>query len=661
LFLVHKRFVSSFLETNRRSALVSSKGTAEAFANDLEFDAQDLKIDTELIDAADFSIKALEGSERSFTAFVLACYGEGEPTDNAKRFHAELFSPEMNGATRLSSASFAVFGLGNSQCFRDRFNVIGKGVDKRLEELGGHRLLPCGVGDASQNINAEFTLWKNELLRLAQEGQSSSSPPPVDTQYPDTAASVATAQPPLDHSEGASPPSSTSAAVALSVRQLALAPADRPIFMAQVKQSEQLFSVVDEFSSATHLTFDLRQSRPLIPIGCSGLTPEVMTSRLQAGDHIGIFAPNSRQVVERFAVAAGLSLESLDSPFESTSWTLRQVLTWQLNLTGIAPVTSLKVLHRWASDPAAALPCTARHLQSLVSDYDSGFRSRGLDLAAVLEMIPKRRSAALSSPLPLAALLKTLPPLAPRLYSFTHNPVTHRDTASLLCRLLRYRPSAPYVAVPSSRIVDGVCSSYLNEGVSPGDEVALFFRESMFHLPPSRAQPVIMIAGGTGIAPFLSFLEERVRLYRSGEGVPLAPAVLYYGCRNAEEYMFREELLRFLREGEGQVLAKAVVSFSSPNAATATTDSRLPGREVILAGAKNIPTVALEDAASLCPLLDQGAHVYVCGGAGNFGKAVRFTVDELVKASRAGGSLEADQGGVRLLVDQKRYFEDLAD
>jgi sulfite reductase alpha subunit-like flavoprotein len=571
----------------------------------------------------------------------------------------------MNGSARLSSATYAVFGLGNSQCFRDRFNVIGKGVDQRLQELGARRLLPCGQGDASKNINAEFTAWKNDLLKIAQEGQlPSSTPQVVDTPVLTTS----TTEPTVVRAAIATS-TSPGSAIALSVRQLALAPSDRPILLARVKQSEQLFSVVDEFSSATHLTFDLRESRPLVPIGCSGLTPEVMTDRLQAGDHIGIFAPNSRQVVERFTVAAGLSLEDLNSPFENTSCTLRQVLTWQLNLTSIAPVTALKVLHRWANEPTADMPWTAQHLQGLVSDYDVGFRSKGHDIAAVLEMIPKRRSAVPSSPLPLAALLKTLPPLAPRLYSFTHNPVTHRDTASLLCRLLRYRPSAPYVTVPSARIVDGVCSSYLNEGIAPGDEVALFFRESTFHLPSDRAHPVIMIAGGTGIAPFISFLEERMRLYRSGEQVSFAPAVLYYGSRNAEEYMFREELLRFMSDSDGQVLSKLVVSFSSPRGAT-DTPSRLAGREVILAGAKNIPTVALEDSAYLCPLLDQGGHVYVCGGAGNFGKAVRHTVDELVKASRAGGggksggsngAVEADQGGVRLLVEQKRYYEDLAD
>jgi NADPH-ferrihemoprotein reductase len=636
-----------------------SQGTAEAFANDLEFDAQDLQLETELIDAANFSIKELNSPENTLTAFVMACYGEGDPTDNAKKFYAELFSKEMDQA-RLGSASFAVFGLGNSQCFRDRFNVVGKRIDKRLEELGARRLLPCGQGDASKNINAEFTNWKNEFLKVSQEFH-----PPTNASSSESEASVMS-----DSSPCASPTATPfiDSNIALSVRQLALAPADRPILLAQVKRIEQLFSVVDEFSSATHITFDLKETRPLIATGCSGLTPEVMTRCLQAGDHIGIFPPNSRHVVERFVVAAGLSLEALEAPYQSgSSDTLRQVLTWQLNLTSIAPITFLKVLHRWAQDSTVDLPLTARYLQGLINDYDQAFRSKGYDVSAVLEMIPKRRSR--SSPVPLAALLKTLPPLAPRLYSLTHNPVTNHETASLLCRLLRYRPSPPYITIPSSRIVDGIASSYLNEGVAPGDKVALFFRESTFHLPTDPMHPVIMIAGGTGIAPFISFLEERMRLYRSlsstsKERPVLAPAVLYFGSRNADEYMFREELLGFIKESDGVVLSKLVVSFSSPNGTNIA--SRDPGREVILDDAKHIPTVALEDSKYLTSLIDQGGHIYVCGGAGNFGKAVRYSVNELVKGSSVSGksishSDEMDQEGVRLLVLEKRYYEDLAD
>lgn len=35
------------------------------------------------------------------------------------------------------------------------------------------------------------------------------------------------------------------------------------------------------------------------------------------------------------------------------------------------------------------------------------------------------------------------------------------------------------------------------------------FRESSFKLPEDEKIPIIMIAAGTGVAPFIGFLEER--------------------------------------------------------------------------------------------------------------------------------------------------------
>ena len=45
--------------------------------------------------------------------FMLATYGEGDPTDNAMEFHEKLTSD----ALELNGLKFAVFGLGNSSMF----------------------------------------------------------------------------------------------------------------------------------------------------------------------------------------------------------------------------------------------------------------------------------------------------------------------------------------------------------------------------------------------------------------------------------------------------------------------------------------------------------------------------------------------------------------
>lgn len=45
----------------------------------------------------------------------------------------------------LSHMQYAVFGLGDSGYVQ--FNVVAKKLDKRLEQLGGKRLIQKGLGD----------------------------------------------------------------------------------------------------------------------------------------------------------------------------------------------------------------------------------------------------------------------------------------------------------------------------------------------------------------------------------------------------------------------------------------------------------------------------------------------------------------------------------
>lgn len=77
-----------------------------------------------------------------FCIFVVATYGEGEPTDNAKDFYDWLMSEE---AESLNNLQYTVFGLGNKTY--EHYNHMGKQFNKRLEELGAKRIYPYGEGD----------------------------------------------------------------------------------------------------------------------------------------------------------------------------------------------------------------------------------------------------------------------------------------------------------------------------------------------------------------------------------------------------------------------------------------------------------------------------------------------------------------------------------
>ena len=58
---------------------------------------------------------------------------------------------------------------------------------------------------------------------------------------------------------------------------------------------------------------------------------------------------------------------------------------------------------------------------------------------------------------------------------------------------------------------------------------------------PTASQPVICAGIGSGLAPHIAFLRERVRAYEAGEEV--APFSLFFGNRFiAEEFLYQKEL-----------------------------------------------------------------------------------------------------------------------
>ena len=76
--------------------------------------------------------------------FVVATYGEGEPTDNAQDAY-NFFKDEEFEETALEGIKFVVFGLGNKTY--DQYNVIGQFWDTTFAKYGANRVYEMGLGD----------------------------------------------------------------------------------------------------------------------------------------------------------------------------------------------------------------------------------------------------------------------------------------------------------------------------------------------------------------------------------------------------------------------------------------------------------------------------------------------------------------------------------
>lgn len=84
--------------------------------------------------------------------------------------------------------------------------------------------------------------------------------------------------------------------------------------------------------------------------------------------------------------------------------------------------------------------------------------------------------------------------------------------------------------------VQGTMSSFIHQQLQIGDEVALTAPDGSFVIPTRSVSPVVMIAGGIGITPFISYLRSLdLRL-------EVPELWLYYGNRNSQSHAFREQL-----------------------------------------------------------------------------------------------------------------------
>jgi sulfite reductase alpha subunit-like flavoprotein len=239
---------------------------------------------------------------------------------------------------------------------------------------------------------------------------------------------------------------------------------------------------------------------------------------------------------------------------------------------------------------------------------------------------------------PFRALVETLRPLQPRYYSLASAALHDPQHFSFAFRLVAPR---------------GVCTSWLHRlcaAHARGEEVVLqvgLRTAPEFRLPPSDATPIVMIGPGTGVTPFISFLEHRLALLAQPDaaGRALGEAHLFFGAKNsAEDFLFEEELEYFCEHGALQQLH------------TAFSQEASGGNWF---GGFYVQDRLWEFGLHLAALMrDHGAHVYVCGDAQSMAQDVhRVLLEVLVEY----GGMVVEQARAYLVEMQKagRYQRDI--
>ena len=331
------------------------------------------------------------------------------------------------------------------------------------------------------------------------------------------------------------------------------------------------------------------------------------------GDALGVWAPNAHELVNEVLDALDLAADA-EVLLDGHRHTIHEVLTRKRELT------------RLSAD-------TVRGYAKLAGNRELQDHFEQLDEKQRREFIEQRQFADLLSEYPVAAgcrisadsLAELLRPLAPRSYSIASSQASVDDQVHLTVASLPTRASG--------KERHGVASNFLNRHIAPGDEVHVFPEPNRrFRLPEDRDTPVILIAAGTGVAPYRAFLQQL-----DAEG-SAPPAWLIFGNPHLRtDFLYQREWLEFRQRG---LLTHIDCAFSRDQ-----NEKRYVQR------------VLQEQGARLDQWLGRGARIYICGGLDMGREVERALRDVLCEQRKVDAATAAEL--VAELRRQGRLLKDL--
>ncbi|EPQ54747.1 NADPH-dependent cytochrome P450 oxidoreductase [Gloeophyllum trabeum ATCC 11539] len=678
-------FVAKMKEGKKRLVIFygSQTGTAEEYAIRIAKEAKSKFGLTSLVcDPEEYDFDNLDQvPDDSAVFFVMATYGEGEPTDNAVTLMENLRDSSFefsNGAHRLDGLKYVIFGLGNRTY--EHFNAIARIVDKELADMGARRIGDRGEGDDDRSMEEDYLEWKDKMWDAfaremgVEEGQGGDTP--------DFAVHELDSHPPEKVYLGE-----------LSARALTktkgIHDAKNP-YPAPIKAARELFAAGAD-RNCVHLELD---------VDGSGIT-------YQHGDHVGVWPSNPDLEVVRLLCALGLyhkkdtiiNIDSLDPALAKVPFpvptTYATVLRHYIDISALVGRQMLGALSKFAPSPAAGELLRAYNQDKEL--YARVVAGGCLKLGEVLQLAagddlharptPENTTA---WPVPFDIIVSSVPRLQPRYYSISSSPKLFPNQIHVTAVVLKYESAqsekvaqrwvygvgsnfllnlkfaangedAPLVSEPAEGepavvskpkyAIEGPRNSYKEGSVY---KVPIHVRRSTFRLPTNPKTPVIMVGPGTGVAPFRGFIQERVALARrtiekNGPGAlaDWGRITLFYGCRKStEDFLYKDEWPKYAEELQGKFVMHTAFSREPPY--------KPDGSKIY------VQDLIWEDRANIADAILNGkGYVYVCGDAKNMSKAVEDTIARILGEAKGGSAEVEGAAELKLLKERSRLMLDV--
>ncbi|XP_047110289.1 methionine synthase reductase-like isoform X1 [Schistocerca piceifrons] len=370
------------------------------------------------------------------------------------------------------------------------------------------------------------------------------------------------------------------------------------------------------------------------------------------GDTIGVIPQNPVEEVEELLELLGVRdkanipakifvrTDSLEKnfvvpPYLPSVSTLKHIFCTCLDIRSLPKKVLLRVLAGHASLPEEHLRLEQLCSRQGTRDYDACIVGTGATLLTLLRAFPSCRP-------PVTRVLQLLPRLTPRPYSLACSEAPPRVVFSVIPHGLctNWLRSRLEIFCDLSKRLSAV---ELKDSVERDVRIPVYFRKaSNFRMPHCHEKPLILIGPGTGIAPFIGFLQQRETEQLKFQNKKLGTIWLFFGCRySSRDFIYRSVLQQFV---EKQILSRLFVSFSRESDETSPKyvqdNVRLYGKDFVT------------------KLIDEGGSVFICGDAKNMAKDVQEAISYVIQKEK-GISEEAAQNCIKQLKNSARYVQDV--
>ncbi|GAA5799479.1 hypothetical protein HPULCUR_004895 [Helicostylum pulchrum] len=390
-------------------------------------------------------------------------------------------------------------------------------------------------------------------------------------------------------------------------------------------------------------------------------------THFEPGDAFGILAPNDEQLVQ--AILNRLNIpsseynsfytvegENLPTHLEKATKTrLIDLFRYAVDFTSHPRKALFRMLADHTTDPKEKLTLMYICSKQGTATFNA-IRDESPTLLDILESFPSCQP-------PIDRLLDLLPAHLPRFYSISSSPLKRQGKIRFAFNVVNYATlgnaqrkgiATPWLDNLTNLVPSRTTPENQEIDISGlGIKVPMYIRPNAnaFILPTKSERPLVLIGPGTGIAPFIGFLEHRqmqrkIRTSMGTVGHPreiqdsFGPVYLYYGFRDkSKDFLFEKEINQFKQDGTITHLAIAE---------SRATDTKVYVQDLIKRDAEKLYEL----------IMKKDAAIYICGDAKGMARGVQDALVDMLVQYHQVDVVEANKILMEWIAS-KKYLRDL--